>query len=120
MDWFNNIKPPIYFIFELETNNMFGFLHLFLMNNNNNLEFKTHHKSSNQNYHIHYYSHHYTKMKKWIILGVYLKAFKICTLTFFNDEFDNMENSFTQLLYPKSFIQHAKRKALKIPCHKYS
>ena len=54
-------------------------------------------------------------MKRWgIIIDFYQRVFKIYTLEFLNDEFDYIENSFSQFHYTKSFIQHAKIKALKI------
>ena len=45
---------------------------------------------------------------------IYLRVLWICIPKFLNDEFDNIEISFAHLQYPKSFIQHAKIKALKI------
>ena len=73
------------------------FLDILLIINNNILKFKVHHKSINKNSHIHFYLHHKTKIKSGIIIG-------FCTPKFLNDEFDYIENSFEQLLYPKSFF----------------
>ena len=42
----------------------------------------------------------------------YLRTLMICASKFLNDELDNVENSFTQLQYLKSFIQCAKIKKL--------
>ena len=44
----------------------------------------------------------------------YLRALRICSSKYLNDEFIHIENSFLNLQYPKSFIHYAKSKALKI------
>ena len=85
---------------ELENNNTLPFLDILLINNNNKLEFKVHHKSTDENDHIHFY----IIISKQRGISLYFRALKICTLKFLNDEFDYTENSFMQLQYPKSFI----------------
>ena len=47
------------------------------------------------------------------MIGFYLRALRICSLKYSN-EFNYIENSFLNILYPKSFIHFAKSKALKI------
>ena len=64
MDWLNNIKPIIDFTKKLGNNNL-TFLD-FLLINDNNLEFKTHYKSTNKNDQIHFYLNHITKLAKWV------------------------------------------------------
>ena len=49
MDRLNNIEPII-----LENNNNLSFLDILLINNNNKLEFKVHHKSTYKNDHMHF------------------------------------------------------------------
>ena len=44
------------------------------------------------------------KLAYGIIIGFYLRALSICTEKILNDEFDYIENSFTQLQNPKSFM----------------
>ena len=65
-------------------------------------------------YHIHFYSHHNSNIKGGVIIGFYLRLPRICSLKYLNDEFNHIENSFLNLLYPKSFIHFVKSKALKI------
>ena len=48
----NKIELTIDFTYKLETNNTFPFLDISLIDNNNKLEFKVHHKATNKNYHI--------------------------------------------------------------------
>ena len=85
-----------------------------LIRNINKQEFKVYHKPTCKNDLIHFYSHHNNNTKRGIILGFYLRALRICSSKYLNDEFIHIENSFLNLQYPKSFIQFAKSKALKI------
>ena len=48
-DRLNNIEPPLDFTYESENNKILSLLDILLINNNNKLEFKIHHKSSNKN-----------------------------------------------------------------------
>ena len=82
--------------------------------NNNALKFKIHHKPTTKIDHIHYYSHHDTHTKRGIIIGFHLRALRICTPKHLDDEFTHIMNTFRNLQYPTSFIQHAKAKALRI------
>ena len=58
-DRLNHIEAPIDFTYELENENILLFSDILLMNNNNKLEFKVHHKSTNKNEQIHIYSYHH-------------------------------------------------------------
>ena len=101
-DKLNKIEPMIDFTYELKTNYTLRFLNIFLMNNNNKLEFQVHHKSTNKNYDIHLYSHPNTKIKSEIVVSFYLRTLRICTPKYLNDEFDFIEKSFPQFQYLKS------------------
>ena len=81
----------------------------------NKLEFKVYRKHTSKNDHTHFYSHYNNNSKRGIIIGFfYLRALRICSSKYLNDEFIHIENSFINLQYPKSFIHFAKSKALKI------
>ena len=116
MNRLNNIEPTIDFTNKLGINNCLPFLDSLQMNNNNKLVFKFHHKSTNKKDHIHFYSHQKTKIQSGIIICFYQSAIKFCAPKFLNGEFDYIKNSFMQLQlqYPKSFIQQAEIKAIKI------
>ena len=112
-DRLNNVELSIKFTYEHESNNTLPFLDILLIRNINKLEFKVYYKPTCKNDHIHFYLHH-NNTKRGIIIGFYLRALCICSLKYFNDEFNYIENPFLNLLYPKSFIHFAKSKAPKI------
>ena len=113
-DKLNNVEPSLKFTHELEYNCTLPFLDILLIRNINKLEFKFYRKTTCKNDHIHFYSHHNNNTKRGIIIGFYLRALRICSSKYLNDEFIHIENSFLTLQYPKSFIHYAKSKALKI------
>ena len=113
-DRLNNVKPSIKFIYELEYNSTLPFLDILLIRNVNKLEFKVYRKPTCKNDHIHFYSHPNNNTKRGIIIGFYLRALRICSSKYLNDEFIHIENSFLNFQYPKSFIHFAKSKALKV------
>ena len=61
----NQVEPNINFTYQLEKNNSLSFLDVFLINNNNKLEFKVYHKINDKNDNIHFYSNQSNKTKKW-------------------------------------------------------
>ena len=67
-----------------------------------------------QNDYIDFYSHRTNKIKTGIIIGFYLRALRICSPQYLNEEFEYFEHSFKSLKYPKCFILNARIKALKI------
>ena len=113
-DKLNNVEPSLKFTHELEYNFTLPFLDILLIRNINKLEFKVYRKTTCKNDHIHFYSHQNNNTKRGIIIGFYLRALRICSSKYLNDEFIHIENSFLSLQYPKSFIHYAKSKALKI------
>ena len=103
-DRLNNVEPSIKFTYKLEYNNTFPFLDILFIKNINKLKSKVYRKPTRKNDHIHFYSHHNNNTKSGVIIGFYLRALRICSLKYLNDEFNHSENSFLNLLYPKSFI----------------
>ena len=113
-DKLNNVEPSLKFTYELEYNYTLPFLDILLIRNINKLKFKVYCKPTCKNGHIHFYLHHNNNTKRGIIIGFYLRALRICSSKYLNNEFIHIENSFLNLQYPKFFIHSAKSKTLKI------
>ena len=64
-----------------------------------------------------FYSNHSDKTKSGILIGIYLRALRICSVKFINKEFEHTRNSFSKLLYPESLIHRAKSKSIHIHKH---
>ena len=93
-DRLNNVEPSIKFTYESEYNSTQPFLDILLIRNINKLEFKVYRKPTWKNDHIHFYSHYNNSTKRDIIIGFYLRALRICSSKYLNDEFIHIENSF--------------------------
>ena len=107
IDSLDNVEPSIKCTYELEYNSTLTFLDILLIRNINKLEFKVYRKPTCKNDHIHFYSHHNNNTKRGII-----RALRICSSNYLNNEFIHIENPLLNLQYPKSFIHFAKSKAL--------
>nr|XP_053633351.1 uncharacterized protein LOC128689237 [Cherax quadricarinatus] len=78
------------------------------------LRFKVYRKPTNQNDLLHFYSHHDTKTKRGVIIGFFLRALRICSNEFLEEECTIIEQVFSKLHYPRHFIRDCRRRALNI------
>lgn len=60
------------------------------------------------------FSNHSNKIKARIIIGFYLRAFRICSPQLLPEEENYIENTFKTLQYPNYFLYNVQRKAYKI------
>ncbi|MEL6868134.1 MAG: hypothetical protein AAFP19_27170, partial [Bacteroidota bacterium] len=63
---------------------------------------------------IHFYSNHAATIKRGMVIGFYLRAFRICTEKYLQNELTFIKNTFANLMYPNSFLIDAKKRAFKI------
>ena len=110
----NKIEDTINFTHEEEINNTLPFLDVMIHRKTPNLEFSVYRKPTYKNDLLHYFSHHDKKIKRGMIIGFYLRAHRICSDKYLQDELTHIDSIFTDLRYPRYFIQHAKTKAKKI------
>ena len=89
-------------------------LDILLIRNIYKLEVKVYRKPTCKNDYIHFYPNHHNNNTKRDIIGFHLRALRICSSKYLYDEFNQIENSFLNLLHTKFFIHYAKSKALKI------
>ena len=110
----NKIDDNIQFTHEEENNNSLPFLDIMIHRTNDGLQYSVYRKPTFKNDLIHYYSHHDVNIKSGTLIGLHLRALRICSPDYLEDEFNYIDTCFTQLKYPKSFIKRARQKALKI------
>ena len=75
----NNIQLTINLTYEFKKDNSLPFLDILLINKNDKLEFKVHHKTNNRNNYIHYFSNHNNKIRRGVLIDFFLRALKICS-----------------------------------------
>ena len=99
----NNVEPSINFTYEKESNNTIPFLDILIIKSHNILTSKVYHKPTNKNDYIHFYSHHNNKIKTGLIIGFYVRALRICSPEYLDEEFEYIEHSLKRLKYLKIF-----------------
>ena len=114
VDRLNKKEPSIKFTYEVEENGTLPFLDILLHNKGDHLLYSVFRKKTHKNDLIHFYSHHHNKIKSGLVIGSYLRAFRICSPQFLQDELTYIHNTYKSLQYPHYFIQRAKNKAFQI------
>ena len=111
----NQVDVNIQFTLEEEhDDNTLPFLDVNIHRTNDGLHFSVYRKSTYKNDLTHYFSHHDNRTKMGIVIGFYIRAIRICSPEHLKEEYEYLEKCFTELKYPKHFINNARRKAEKI------
>ena len=71
-------------------------------------------KPTNKECYVYFYSGHNDRIKRGIVLGFFLRAYRICSAEYIDEEIDHIISSFTKLKYPKGLLLNLKTKALNI------
>lgn len=77
-------------------------------------KYRVYRKQTNKDDYIHYLSAHSDKIKSGIIIGFFLRAYRICSPEYLEDELKYIITTFSKLRYPKGVILKSRRKAQKI------
>ena len=110
----NSQEDSIKFTLEKSQNDCIPFLDVYVVKTNNGFETKVFRKSTHTNSYIHYFSGHSNDIKRGVIVGLFLRAFRLCSPQYLDNELDSIKNSFLDLAYPQWFIDLALSKARNI------
>ena len=110
----NSQEPSIKFTLEMSQNNTLPFLDVSVQNMEHNFKTKVYRKSTHTNSYIHFFSHHSTEIKRDVVTGLFLRAYRICVPSCLDDELSYIRTCFNELAYPDWFIDSAHKKARKI------
>ena len=110
----NAVNPKIQFTAELEHENQIAFLDTCIMRTENSLKFKVFRKPTNKEDYVHFYSAHADRVKSGIVIGFFLRAFRICDEEFLEQEIEHISKTFERLKYPRGFLIRQKKKAREI------
>ena len=114
LDQLNAVEKKIQFTLEMEDNGVLPFLDILIKKQENGAKFAVYRKETNREDYIHYFSAHSGKIKSGVIIGFFLRAYRICSDEFLSSEIEHIFKTFLKLSYPKSFIVRCLRKAKKI------
>ena len=109
----NNLHPTIKFKCEWENEGKLPFLDMTVHKTDNEVSFSIYRKPTNSCSYIHYFSAHSNKVKLAVASSMFLRAYRLCSPSFIDEEISNIVNIFKELKYPVSFISKAHTKARK-------
>lgn len=107
----NTVHSNIEFTLEEELNGMIPFLDTMIIREMNKVQFRVFRKSTNKEDYIHFYSAHSTRTKSGIVIGFFLRALRICSDEYVEEEINHIFRVFTKLKYPKALLVKLKKKA---------
>ena len=110
----NDVHPKIQFTCEQEQDGKLPFLDTLIWNRESRLMFSVYRKPTNKNDFIHFYSSHSQRTKTGVVLGFYLRAFRICSKEYLQNELEYIRTTFTKLSYPLGLLLQLEKKAIKI------
>ena len=109
----NNLAPSIKFTVENENEGKLPFLDCTVHRVERAFKFSIYRKPTNVCSYIHFYSAHQNKVKVSAFSSMFLRALRICSPEFLDEEIDNIYCIATKLKYPKTFIEKSLNQAKK-------
>jgi hypothetical protein len=107
----NTLVPSIKFKKEEEQNNSITFLDTIVIRENGQFCFKVYRKPSAANAFIHYFSQHQKNIKVSVLSSMFLRAFRICSPNYLNQEINTVKAIGKKLFYPDDLIEESCMKA---------
>ena len=115
--WFveqlNGLVPSIKFTVEEEQNSSISFLDIKIHRHNNSFKFSVYRKPTNNLSYLHYYSHHASNVKISVFQSMFLRALRICSPDFIDQEIKFIYSIARDHQYPEHLIDDAYHRAIK-------
>ena len=115
----NSVDPKIQFTLEKEINGKLPFLDTVIMRSGGEVKFKVYRKPTNKEDYVHFFSGHSERVKNGIVIGFFLRAFRICSEEFLQDDSSHIFHTFQKLHYPQGYLVRMKKKAEEIRSRSY-
>ena len=101
------------FTVEEEHNSSIPFLDIKIHRHNNSFEFSVYRKPTNNLFNLHYYSHHASNVKKSAFRSTFLRALRICSPDFIDQDIKFIYSIARDNQYPEHLIDDAYHRAIK-------
>ena len=82
----NAVKQKVQFTLERESNGSLAFLDTCIVRTENIFKFKVFRKPTNKEDYVHFYSAHAERVKTGIVIGFFLRAFRICNAEYLDEK----------------------------------
>ena len=113
MEKLNNQVTSIKFTMEMENESSLPFLDCLIHRNNRDFKYSIYRKTTNVASYVHYYSSHNDRVKQSVFSSMFLRAYRICSPEYIDEEIDKIYDISTNLKYPKAFTDKCLRAARK-------
>ena len=111
----NAVHPRIQFTFEEERDNQLPVLDVLIRRSENHEpRFSVYRKPTHKDDYIHFLSAHSDRVKSGVVIGLFLRALRICSPEYLEDEFKTIIAAFKRLHYPEGMLLRLKGKAIAI------
>lgn len=110
----NAVNDRIQFTCEREKQGCIPFLDTKIIRHDKTVKYTVYRKPTNREDYVHFFSGHSDRVKRGVVLGFFLRAFRICSEEYLEAEIKHIMSSFQELRYPKGLLIHLKNKAIKI------
>ena len=110
----NKVNKDIQFTVEEENNGKLPFLDTVVWRGDEGVKFSVYRKPTNKDDFIHYLSAHSDRTKSGVVIGFFLRAYRICSSGFIEEEIDYIKSAFRKLGYPEGYLIKLRNKAVKI------
>ena len=107
----NAVDPSIQFTVEQEQDTKLAFLDVLIHRRPDDLQFSVYRKPTNKDDLIHYFSAHSARVKSGVVIGFYLRALRICSPCFLQDELDYIVATFLRLKFPLAMLLRLQKTA---------
>ena len=108
LEHLNSKVETIKFTYGLPSNNKLNFIDVnVIIGENNRPLLNIYRKPTHSAAFVHWFSWHSTQTKRGIVVGQFIRAFKICSPIYLNNEINFIKRVFKDLSYPSWFINKA-------------
>ena len=107
----NEVNNHIQFTIEKEQNGKLPFLDTLIMRSGKRTKFTVYRKPTNVEDYVHFFSGNSERVKSGMIIGFFLRAFRICSDEFLEQELTHIMDTFGRLQYPKGYLIRMRKKA---------
>ena len=110
----NGVEPAIQLTCEEEKDGTLPFLDVVIRRFEHNLKFSVYRKPTNKDDFVHFFSSHSMRTKTGIVIGFFLRAYRICSPEFLQTELDYIRKAFKKLKFPEALLITLQKKAHRI------
>ena len=101
----NSLVPNIKFKVEWEVEGKLPFLDVLVLRENGKLSFTVYRKPTHSGSYLHFFSNHSDQVKRSMASGLFLRALRICSPKYLDQELNSIRKQLSKLGYPDWFLE---------------